>query len=137
MKSGLDDVRGLLVKAEHDLKTAEIGLQHAGPLDMVCFHLQQAAEKLIKAVLSHHGITYPFTHDLQELCQQAREISWALSEFDDDLAAMTPYAVRMRYDEAIYPGEEETRAALAIVRELRSLIHSLLPPEMLPRDSAR
>ena len=33
------------------------------------FHAQQAVEKLLKAVLSHHGVTYGRTHDLGRLVE--------------------------------------------------------------------
>ena len=36
--------RGLARIAEHDWRSASIGLAHDAPLDTVCFHLQQAAE---------------------------------------------------------------------------------------------
>jgi len=132
MKSGLDDAQGLLIKAEHDIRACEIGLEHDAPLDTICFHIEQAAEKLLKALLSHRGVTYPFTHDLQELLEMACTIAPSLSEFSASLADMTPYAVRIRYDQMIYPAEEETREALGIVLKLRFIIHGLLPPEMLP-----
>lgn len=35
-----EHARGLILKAENDLKSAEIGLEHNAPLDTVCFHLQ-------------------------------------------------------------------------------------------------
>ena len=49
MKSGLDHAKVLLEKAGNDLKLAEIGLDHGAPTDTIAFHLQQAAEKTLKA----------------------------------------------------------------------------------------
>jgi hypothetical protein len=37
------------------------------PHEVYGFHAQQAAEKLLKAILSHAGIEYPRTHQLAEL----------------------------------------------------------------------
>jgi len=48
MKSGADLCRELVEKADHDLAAASIGAQHGAPLDPVCFHLQQAVEKMLK-----------------------------------------------------------------------------------------
>ncbi len=132
MKSDFEEARGLLIKADHDLKIAEIGLEAGGPLDAVCFHLQQMAEKLIKAALISRGVAYPFTHDLQELLKLGQGAFPVFLEFSDALAAFTPYAVRMRYDEALYPDESEARTALAAVRKLRTVVHGLLPPEIHP-----
>ena len=44
-ESELDLVRTLRSKAESDLRMAEIGIEHDGPLDAIAFHLQQTAEK--------------------------------------------------------------------------------------------
>lgn len=35
---------------------------------IIGFHCQQAAEKLLKALLSEHGVIFRRTHDLTELC---------------------------------------------------------------------
>ena len=54
-KSNLEAARALLLKADSDWKTATIGLEHGAPLDAVCFHLQQTAERLLKALLPESG----------------------------------------------------------------------------------
>jgi HEPN domain-containing protein len=61
--SGQDLARQLLRKADNDLTGAGIGLENGAPLDTVCFHIQQAAEKLLKAALAARDIEYPFTHE--------------------------------------------------------------------------
>ncbi len=132
MKSGLDHARELLLKAEHDVRIAEIGLEHDGPLDTVCFHLQQAAEKVLKAALTCRDIVYPLTHDLINLLDLAEPEFPALGEFRQALPGFFPYAVRMRYDGALYPSREETVAALEIVRRLQEGVYELLPPEARP-----
>jgi HEPN domain-containing protein len=50
--------RNDLLNADNNLKASEI------PFDTVCFHCQQAAEKLLKAYLAANGQTPPATHDL-------------------------------------------------------------------------
>ena len=45
--TSIDYARTLILKAENDLKSAEIGLEHGAPLDTVCFHLQQTVEKTL------------------------------------------------------------------------------------------
>lgn len=40
-------------------------------LDAVAFHIQQAAEKLLKALLASRSIEYPRTHDLEALLDLA------------------------------------------------------------------
>jgi len=55
-------------KAENDLRNVVIVLAAEDPpLDTVCFHAQQAAEKYLKALLTCHGIPFGRTHDLSLL----------------------------------------------------------------------
>ena len=56
-------------KAVGDYCTAERELHPTGTpnFDAVCFHAEQCAEKLIKALLIHLGVTPPRSHDLVAL----------------------------------------------------------------------
>lgn len=45
MKSEPDITKLLLLKADHDLKMARVGIEHDAPLDTVAFHVQQAVER--------------------------------------------------------------------------------------------
>ena len=70
--------RVLIQAAERDL-TALRGMDDSDVFaDQVFgFHVQQAAEKLLKAWLALLGEVYPLTHDLEELLDrlQGREVS--------------------------------------------------------------
>jgi len=59
MKRPSDLAAQLLRKACNDLAAARIGLEHGAPLDTVCFHVQQAAEKMLKAALAAKDVDYP------------------------------------------------------------------------------
>jgi len=127
-----DYARSLLIKAEHDLSLAEIGLEHGAPLDTVCFHLQQAVEKLLKSVLACQNVDYPLTHNLVLLVNLAAKECPALAEFRHALAGFLDYAVRMRYDAALYPEPEEAQAAMQTTKKIREVVHGWLPSEALP-----
>jgi HEPN domain-containing protein len=71
MKSNRDLALDLTKKAEHDLRMAEIGLAHAAPLDTVAFHVQQTAEKILKALLASRDVEYPRTHNVEALLDLA------------------------------------------------------------------
>ena len=97
MKSGLDHARILTEKADSDLRVCEISHQYDGPLDVVAFNLQQAAEKLLKALLAARTIVYPKTHDLDELMNLLpADFSMVLS-FRERISGWTAYAVDIRY----------------------------------------
>mgnify|MGYP001075463894 CR=1 FL=1 len=44
--------------------------------EMWGFHAQQAVEKLLKAMLAHRDIEYPFTHRLALLMELIQEAAW-------------------------------------------------------------
>jgi hypothetical protein len=52
--------------AEADLRLAAADIPDV-MLSLFCFHAQQAAEKAIKAVLTHAGIDVQRTHDIRNL----------------------------------------------------------------------
>lgn len=131
MKSDLDVARGLGIKAESDLHAAEVCIEH-GPLDAAAFHIQQAAEKLLKALLASHAMQFPRTHDLDDLIDLAVPHFPDLEPFRERLLGLNPYAVEMRYDEALYPEREEVLVALETVKDLRRRVHELLPEEAHP-----
>jgi HEPN domain-containing protein len=107
MKRGLDHARILLEKAGNDLKLAEIGLQYDAPTDTIAFHLQQTAEKTLKALLASRAIVYPKTHDLDELFDLLPPDLPQVLSFREKLLGWTSYAGEMRYDLTGYPGKEE------------------------------
>ena len=56
-----------LARAKGDLAFARAPLTRGASYEDWCFHVQQAAEKALKAVYRHHGWTFEYTHDLEEL----------------------------------------------------------------------
>ena len=75
------------------------------PVELFGFHAQQAAEKLLKAVLTACEVVYPLTHRLAELIDLAREHGINIVDEVDEARYLTPFAVEFRYD--IFPLEPE------------------------------
>jgi HEPN domain-containing protein len=88
----------------------------------VCFHIQQGAEKLLKAALTARNLEYPFTHDLRELLDLARKHYPEFEPFRDTLPEYTEFAVVLRYDDIPWIDEDEARTALGEVTKLRGLV---------------
>ncbi len=92
------------------------------PIEAFGFHAQQAAEKLLKAVLVAAGAQYPRTHRLAELIDLLRAAGVQVPPAFEDLRRLTPFAVEFRYD--IAPEEDETplnkHAVDKALRELRA-----------------
>ena len=65
MSEQLEIARQWLAKAGSDLLNADNNLNSDEvPYDTVCFHCQQAGEKLLKAYLIGIGQEFPYSHDL-------------------------------------------------------------------------
>lgn len=99
MKQPIDLACSYLKLADRDIKALDL-LVHAQTIDdeTVGFHAQQAVEKCLKAVLSFSSISFRKTHDLQELMDLLLDNKKPLPPNAEQLDALNPYAVLMRYD---------------------------------------
>ena len=81
----------------------------------LCFDTQQAAEKVLKAVLLARGIPFRFVHDIAELLTLLENQGVILSEEIKASAELTDYSVESRYPGPFEPvTEEEFNKALKI-----------------------
>ena len=113
-----------VAKAEEDHSVATGLLRRRKiPADSVCFHSQQAAEKLLKAVLQEHGIHFGKTHDLEGLLRLCATVFPALTILVGDAQLLNDYAVRYRY-----PGiDATTRQARSAVKAAQRVRRTVLP----------
>ena len=121
--------RRWVVKADEDLAAAERLLSLDDSLAaVVCFHSQQAVEKLLKALLVSAGVPFARTHDVIQLVQMLPGhlgVSIPLA----DLAPLNRYAVEARYPIGEEPlSGDEARAALAVARRVHALVLGVLGP---------
>jgi HEPN domain-containing protein len=122
-----DRARLLVAKAQDDENLiAEVIESEQVTDEIIGFHAQQAAEKLLKALLMAREIQYRKTHDLRELIDLLFEHAIILPESLMEIRTLSPFAVDFRYD--YLPSEEEVqfdrRNALEMVRQLRAWVES-------------
>jgi HEPN domain-containing protein len=128
-------VKQWIQKAEEDFRTADylLTLKEDCPLNPVCFHSQQCAEKYIKALLIYCSIQFPKSHDVVELLNLVPE-NYRPDLPIYDLAIINRYAVDTRY-----PGEweivtrQEAEESLRIAGEVRQKIRQLLGKDVIDR----
>ncbi len=95
-----EHVEILLHKASQDEFTiAKLSSDPDSPDEVIGFHAQQATEKILKAVLSFHGVRYRYTHDLVELIDQIRDAGIEFPSGLEDIRRLGPFATVFRYDE--------------------------------------
>ena len=111
--------RVLLDAAERDVGALRVmGRSHEISDEIFGFHVQQAAEKSLKAGLALLGKVYPLTHNLEALLQLLSERNEVSCRFRK-LIDYTPYAVEFRY-EGVESGTDpiDRKAALTLVEAL-------------------
>lgn len=124
-------VREWTLKADNDLKAAAAMLRLGAdcPADVACFHAQQCVEKYLKALLVHHTINFPKTHNIRTLTgllppRTRPQIDPALQDRLTEYATVT-----------CYPGDyepislSEARKAAALARRVRAHVRRALQKE--------
>jgi HEPN domain-containing protein len=116
-------------KAEADLLNADNNLNSENiPYDTVCFHCQQAAEKLLKAYLIANGRNYPLSHDLLLILENILEFDKSAEELKDCLINLLPYAVEVRYpDEYFMPSQDDAVEARQTAQQVKEYISYKCP----------
>ncbi len=117
-----------LRKANQDMTVIEKWLHDPDIADEILgFHAQQAAEKMLKAVLAYQAIDFPFTHRLADLMDVSKEYGICLPDRFEDVRFLTPFAVEFRYD--LYEEDEESvdfEEVLALLTELRRWVNTII-----------
>lgn len=90
---------------------------------MVCYHSQQAVEKLAKAILVQHDIDIPRTHNLLDLNNAVRRLGYDSPLSDEDAVFLNSiYRSRYPFDTGLLPyGEptqEDAEKALEIAKSI-------------------
>ncbi len=128
-------VQAWLQKAAHDLAAANKLSGEGDPLDAAIYHCQQAAEKAVKAYLSHAGAQIEKTHDVERLIKLAAQHLPEFGRWLDEAEIVTPYATRFRYpmeDVPVEPERSEFEEALDAAQRLYDFVISVLPAETHP-----
>lgn len=88
-----------LSKAEQDEIVVDRLIEDASVAEKVIgFHLQQASEKLLRAVLAEHGVDVRKTHNLIYLMDRLADCDLVLPAALQALQQRNPFAVEYRYD---------------------------------------
>ena len=113
-EENIEMARVLWDKAGKDLLTARqlSALPDSIP-ESIGFHVQQCAEKSLKAFLTFHGVFYAFRHDLSYLIDLCAPLDGWFESLRDQAEAMTPFAVEHRYEDA--PLEATREEVIALV----------------------
>ena len=118
----LPEVKEWLEFAKMDLDAAKHlnDTFYPKPLQIICYHCQQSAEKALKAIIVAHGKPggMPKMHDLEFLLNQMKNYVDIKDEYWDYAEALTPYGVEVRYPGGTEISEAETELGLKYAEAL-------------------
>jgi HEPN domain-containing protein len=100
-------------KAEMDIATALFMRNyHPVPIDVICYHCQQAGEKVLKGILAASDSVIPRTHRLEVILDLISPFEPSLINLKDDCIELSPYATISRYPSHIDLIEYDMKTAL-------------------------
>jgi HEPN domain-containing protein len=121
-KKFLKQYKVLFLKAKEDLVASKYLLDGFNNhnlelnLEIVFFHFQQCAEKLIKTILDYNHIKFPHNHNIRELIKIANDSKITINNIDE-LSQLTQYAVEGRYA-IIHDDLDDAEKYIGILNEL-------------------
>lgn len=89
------------------------------PLEIICYHCQQAAEKSIKSIIHSMGAQggMPKKHNLSFLLQQMKNMIDIDEKYYDYADILTPYGIAVRYPNELFIEERHVEQALRYAEE--------------------
>ena len=91
------------------------------------YHIQQAIEKLLKALILLNGEQPAFTHNISKLVSHCEKLDVALPEPLDDIAeALTLWEVEIRYDPSFPVSVKKYEKSKAVYEALKQTIDGSL-----------
>ena len=118
-----------LYKAIIDLNSAKYLLEGFNKdnveidIEKIYFELQQSAEKVLKSLLSRHGIKFPKSHDIEQLISMCEEAAIPLIQGIEKLIELSDYAVEGRYS-IISDDLNDSEIFIGLIQELLASIRS-------------
>lgn len=108
------DVKEWIRFADMDVLSANHlnSIEHNKPLEIICYHCQQAAEKMLKALIIAYDGELQKTHDLGLLTDELSTFITPTEDVLNSSDALTPYGVKIRYPQELNISEAHVTKAL-------------------------
>ena len=117
-----------LLSAETDLNVAQhlFETYYPKPIEIICYHCQQSAEKAIKALIlsMETGEGIPKKHDLSFLLQQIKNRIAIPDAIYDCADTLTPYGVSVRYPNELNLSEQNAKNAVLRAEQILQWVKS-------------
>jgi HEPN domain-containing protein len=125
----LHEIRQWMIKADHDLKSADRLLSGEEPIyDSAVYHCQQAAEKALKAFLTFKESPFQKVHVLSSLVALCCLLDSSFRQLEDGADLLTPYATAFRYPgDVLEPDPADADEALQLARKVVEFVKEKIP----------
>lgn len=118
--------------ASDDLRAAEVLLRE-GIFNEVCFHAQQCAEKMLKALLTSQKKLVPKTHRLTDLLEEVLKKDFRFENIRDACLILDQYYIPTRYPDAVIgskpaglPSRKDAEEAFDLAQTIAATLRPLL-----------
>lgn len=109
--------------AELDFASAEfLQKMHPVPIEIICYHCQQAAEKYLKGFLALNGEEIKKTHDLIQLNKMCQNHDKNFKELEEGCLMLTDYGVNIRYPFPMNINETDMQIALRNAQIIKDFV---------------
>lgn len=124
------EVKEWLDRAVLDLGVAKHleSTYHPKPIEIICYHCQQAAEKAIKALILYFGAEggMPKLHDLSFLLGQIKNKTAVEEKYYDYADTLSPYGVAVRYPNELFLEERHAKEAIRYAEEILQWVEKII-----------
>mgnify|MGYP002863717374 CR=1 FL=1 len=110
-------------------------IQYPKPLEIICYHCQQAAEKMLKALVLAYDGELQKTHDLGLLTEELSEFVCFPDAVLNAADALTPYGVKIRYPQELNIEESHVVKAVSDMNVVYAFVSDKIK-EFATKDKA-
>ncbi len=96
------------------------------PLEIICYHCQQCAEKYLKGFLAFKEEKIEKSHDLILLNKKCREYNIDFKEIEDECLRLTDYGINVRYPFHINLTEYDMKIAIKDATKIKEFVSKKL-----------
>jgi len=112
--------------ADTDLTAAEyLCSLYPQPIEIICYHCQQAAEKYLKGYLIYKGVLEPpKIHNLDVLCDMCEVYDISFDAIQKYCETLTLYGVQPRYPHEVLIEESDMHKAIEYAKQIEPMMRA-------------